>query len=205
VRRWLLVRPSALKLPSVDIVLSASPIYRVVTLVVLPLAAGFGGVLLAKGREPDASEALAALAGAVIGVTGTHLGHEAGHRWRGTERKSPEAGAEVRLFTLASIVAGIIAFLLITLWHLSFAAVSALIAAVFGVVGVHIANEVSTTPRTWRGVGLLLIAIALIGGLTAILVFPESAEGWAAFAAATIGIGGTQVGHVRGYELGKAK
>ena len=199
------MRASALKLPSVDIVLCAGPIYRVVTLVVLPLAAGFGGVLLAKGREPDASEALAALAGAVIGVTGTHLGHKAGHRWRGTRRPRPEAGTEVRLFVLASIVAGIIAFFSIALWHLSFAAVSALIAAVLGVVGVHIAHEVSTTPRSWRGVGLLLFAIALIVGLTAILVFPESAEGWAAFAAAIIGIGGTQVGHVRGYELGKAK
>jgi hypothetical protein len=199
------VRPSALKLPSVDTVLSAGPIYRVVTLVVLPLAGGFGGVLLAKGREPDASEALAALAGAVIGVTGTHLGHRAGHRWRGTPTTRPDAGAEIRLFILASIVAGIIAALSIAQLHVSFAAVSALIAAVLGVVGVHIAHEVSTTPRTWSGVGLLLIAIALIGGLAATLVFPKSAEGWAAFAAAIIGIGGTQVGHVRGYELGKAK
>ena len=192
---------------------------RIGLAVVLPLGAGYLliGIAAYAGNtgqtKEDLSESVAALIAAVIGVTGTHLGHKAGRRRRASDAMSEPhvsqemalrvTGREALLFLVVVAILGALAWAAVKWFHLDWAAVAALTASVVGVTGVHVLHDLrprplSSTPSRVIGAGIAFLFVVV--GFILILRFQERAEGWAALAAAAVGLGGTHIGHAAGYQ-----
>jgi hypothetical protein len=193
--------------------------WRLLWAVILPLIVGYVMIDLAayaaetsKTME-DLSESVAALAAAVIGVTGTYLGHKAGRRRRASnamneaqvsQEKAPRITTdEAWPFLLVIVILGVLLALAVTNWFdLGWAAVAALTASVVTVTGTHVLHEawpeqLSLDPS--RRIGGVIILASLVVGFILILSYQKEAEGWAAIAAAFVGFGGTHIGHAAGY------
>jgi hypothetical protein len=175
-----------------------------------------GGLMLMVATDndekvPDA--AVAALAAAVIGVAGTHLGHATGHQHGSESEGSPDKPAWTHRAIIVGLIAvalgaGALAFVYMPkALDVSDEAAAALVAALVGIVCTDLANARwfrSSTPR-WAGLGLILVSV--VGGVALVLSHPGnlSAEGLATFAAAGVGIGATLHGHRRGQELARQR
>jgi len=177
---------------------------KFLVLVLAPLVVGFIGILLAKGTatRPDASEAVAALVSAVLGVTGVHIGHHARrqrHMRGSSQQESTGFPWGAVWFVLASIGIGAVAFWLSQVWSISFPAIATLFVAGVGVATVHLGHDARKTSwkvDTW--LGLLLAVVGLVVGIGIAIVVPESAEGWAVVMTGLITLGGAYAGHFGG-------
>jgi hypothetical protein len=172
-----------------------------------------GGLVLMVATDSDEKvpdAAIAALAAALIGVAGTHLGHATGYL-HGSESEEP---ADEPAWMYPAVIVGLLIVLGVSTLafiympkalDVSDEAAAALVAALVGVPCTDFANTRWFRSSTPPGAGLGLILVSFGGGVALVLSHPGdlSAEGLATFAATGVGIGATLHGHRRGQELAR--
>ena len=211
-----------LKLDNVHI-FRAHP-YRWATYGFIVIAA-IGSILLMnynnEDEVPDA--AVAALAAALIGILGTNLGHVVGGEHK--KEKPPKIYFKPGKVQDAVFVIFVVAALLATgLLLLKYSRASealgvtdeakaALAAALIGIPVTDLAHEGllrSTPNNVLRLAGPLIISLSILGGGLLLWFHPwgqaseVNAEGFAAFAAAGAGIGGTFTAHHKAVSSGSS-
>jgi hypothetical protein len=169
---------------------------------------GFGVlVFLEKAARTDdvrssMSEAAAGLMAAILAVIVSHLSHRQG-RARGVKvSKYGKDGLRpmkegALLFGLSILLVAVAIF---AAWRLriSIAAAAALVAAVLAYALADFLSDVSSTVRTRREWGLVLIPITLAVAVVGIWLNPSAAEAVAAIAAVFVTFGGSLLGHAQG-------
>jgi hypothetical protein len=184
------------------------------------VATVLAGLLLMQSTDdnkvPDA--ALAALAAAVIGVVGTHLGHVIGHH-HGTQQPAQRckhargqdlivlAALALVLIILGVGVAALRRQALPRLLGVTDEAAAALLAALIA-PGADLAHEGWFRPYKNRWVAPGIILGSVVAGMVVLWVqgswwsgWQLDPEGFAAFAAVGVSTGGTFLGHHKGYQL----
>ena len=198
--------------------------YRWATYGFIVLAAIGSIILMNYNNEDEVPDAaVAALAAALIGILGTNLGHVVGGEHK--KEKPPKTyfkpgkyqdGVFVGLVVAALLGAG---YLLLehnraSEWlGLTDEAKAALIAALIGIPVTDLAHEVllrSTPNYVLRVAGPLIISLSIVVGGLLLWFHPwgnasqVNAEGFAAFAAAGAGIGGTFIAHHKAISSGNS-
>jgi hypothetical protein len=155
-----------------------------------------------EGAESAASEATAALGGALLAVGGMHHGHKAG---QDRKLKARDPNAPVRrpaegLGFIALTVAVWVGAVFFARWaEVSEAAVAGLAGGIIGITGVDAVYDIWERPRSSLWLGRVLIILGIAGGLIWIWKDPDDAEAHAAVLAAVITVGGAQLGHAQSF------
>jgi hypothetical protein len=154
--------------------------------------------------DDSTTEAIAALAAAVVGVAGNHIGHVT-RQARMRDPNEAHDHFDQSLMVLA-VGAGVLGFGLPLCRGASRAAALSLAAAVVGAVVTHLLHERRTNPGGPAGAraGFVTILGFLLLGAVATLIWRAHAEAIAAVVAVFISIGATLLGHGRGEQLGAA-
>jgi len=168
--------------------------------------------VVAVFTDESVDEAAATIAAAVIGVSGTFLGHAAGVRHVGA--KSGESGekkavglAAAVFLPVAIVGVGVVAYVGMSFWPISPAAAASICAATFGVMETEVAHEIWQSDDGFEHMRWLLLGLLTLASVLLVVLLLRAQKvplgDVATFAGALIAVGGTYCAHPAGRRLAR--